>query len=410
MIRLAFAQTYPMEYGDSLHTLVESGPLDYLLLHCSREGGALIESMSRQLRDRGVRLLCSLTGCAPRQVAAQISQLSGGLKISTVSGNGLDQDAGHLADRGVALPGTVISIAAPLGAFPLAEAFNAGADIVLAGECPPASLALAAALHHFNLAKSDLASIAGASLAGRILGAGPTACGGSTQADWETLFDPASIDAPLAEIEADGSCVITKHPGSGGAVNCANVIEALLHGVGDPRTVHTPDCLLDLTGVEAIACGPDRVRVRGAKGAAPQAAFAAVQYRAGWRAAGEVLYTRPAALEKAYAADRILREKSARLGLRLDEIHSDFTGAGSSLIPAAVLDAAASEVMLRVAALGQYRADVERFARLIALVAACGPPGGFVPGAAEPRIEELIAARQVAIPPDLLRPQVEVIA
>jgi len=411
MIRIAFGQTDAQDWPETSRAMVSGGPLDYLLLRCGREGAALIASLADALRERGIRVLASIDGCSPRRLAETLHQSVRGLSIAVVSGGVLDQESARLAELGVALPESLVSIRARLSAFALDDGLSTGADVVIAGSCAAESLALAPAVHRFGWREEDSSLLAGASLAGHVLAAGATACGGSTQVDWQTLQNPAALDAPIAELDATGSCVITKHPGSGGAVSRHTVLEALLHGIGDPRAWHTPDCLIDLTSAEVTECGPDRVRLSGAAATAPPAALAEVRWQSGWRAAGEIIYTWPAALEKAYAADRILRGKAASLGLRLDEIRTDFAGAGASHVPAAVLDASVPEVVLRIAARGCCKADVERFSRLIDPAVGWGPPGGFSPpGTGEARVEELTGTKIISVPREFIRPRVEAIA
>ena len=113
----------------------------------------------------------------------------------------------------------IASINAYLGAFPIALALDRGADIVITGRCVDSAVTLAAAIHHFGWASTDLDALAGGSLAGHILECGPQATGGNFT-DWRAVADNlAEIGYPIAEIHADGSFEVSKPAGSGGLVS-----------------------------------------------------------------------------------------------------------------------------------------------------------------------------------------------
>lgn len=389
MIRLAFARLSPGCSLDVPAALVAGGPLDALLLEGGRDVVQTLTGLLPDLSRRGVKVLAALDDCQPRKAAETLGAAHPGVRIAALSGQVLDQRVAELAQAGVRLPPGTISIRALAGAPVVAAALDSGAEVVFTGGALIESLAAAVALHRYGGDAAGGSRLAGASLAGHVLACGPLACGGGAGQDWQTLPAPATIDGPIIELEPDTSFTVTRHPGSGGAVSRPSVLEALLDGIGDPRRFVTPDCRIDLTAVEVKEVAPCRVTVSGAAGLPASAGFAAVRYKAGWRVTALVVYAAPAALEKAYAADRLLRERAFLLGLKLDEIHGEFVGTG----------ARASEVAWRAAVHCPTLASAQRAAREIDAVVRRGPPGAILPpGAGTPCVEEVCLRAFCPIP------------
>jgi hypothetical protein len=187
------------------------------------------------------------------------------------------------------------------------------------------------------------------------------------------------------------------------------VLEALLGGIGDPPDLVTPEVSVDITSLKLGGDGPNRVVVRGARGAPAQCGLAATRWSAGWRVTAMAIYAGPAALQKAYAADRILRERAARLDLAVEEIHGEFLGAGAWQTEAGSCEARGAEVVWRVAVRGASEAAMQRVAREIRTALRLGPPGGYLAaGAGEPLVEEMCGRRICRIPLPQARTKVEV--
>ena len=384
MIRIAWARLSSLSSLEGPASLMRGGPLDGLLLAGGRDVVQTLIGLLPELRRRRITVLASLDEGHPRKAAEVLLAAHPAARIAAVQGHALEQAA-----LGAALPAGLTSIGVLAPAALLARATAAGAEVVLAGAALPESLAAALALHRFGWAQDDYCRLAGAAVAGHILAAGPLACGGGAGHDWQTLSSPATIDGPVAELEPDGSCTITRHAASGGEVSPHSVVEALLDGIGDPRAVETPDCRIDLARLSVRATGPDRVRVAGAAGLPPASGLAAVRAKSGWRVTAVVVCPAPAALEKAYAADRLLRERASLLSLPVDEIHSEFLGAGAD----------AGEVVWRAAIGCPSAAAAQLAVREIDAVIRRGPPGVFaVAGAGAPCVEEIITRSICPIP------------
>jgi hypothetical protein len=181
--------------------------------------------------------------------------------------------------------------------------------------------------------------------------------------------------------------------------------------MGDPHEYITPDCVADFTTIQLAADGADRVKVFGIKGRpATDSLKVSISYSAGYKAVGTLLYSWPDAYAKATAADHILRARLDRLGLRFDQILTEYVGANASHGPLAGEPSAdLAEVQLRVGVRGNDRAAIERFTKEIAPLILTGPPGvtGFAGG--RPKVEEVVAYWPALIPKSEIESTVEII-
>jgi len=194
-------------------------------------------------------------------------------------------------------------------------------------------------------------------------------------------------------------------------VTFETVAEQLVYEIGDPTEYITPDCVADFTSIRLEDLGNNRVKVYGVKGK-PETEFYKVSasYESGYSAVGQLTYSWPQALTKAKAADKILRERLKNLGLRFDEIRTEFVGYDSCHGPLSTkLDEdLINEVVMRVAVRSQDKSAVERFGKEIAPLILTGPPSvtGFAGG--RPRPSEVVAYWPALIPKKLVEPKVEI--
>ncbi|MER7275828.1 acyclic terpene utilization AtuA family protein [Dactylosporangium sp. NPDC000244] len=219
-----------------------------------------LESVIGSAQERGVRLVTNAGGLNPAGLADAVRALAARL--------GLDVAVAHVEgdDVNALVPGLTAN--AYLGAFGIAECLNAGADIVVTGRVTDASLVVGPGIARFGWTRDDLDALAGATVAGHVLECGAQATGGN-YAFFTELPDRARRPGfPLAELHADGSAVITKHPGTGGAVTVETVTAQLLYEIGTPAYAG-PDVVADFASIRLAADGPDRVRVSGVRGAPP---------------------------------------------------------------------------------------------------------------------------------------------
>jgi hypothetical protein len=181
--------------------------------------------------------------------------------------------------------------------------------------------------------------------------------------------------------------------------------------MGDPHGYITPDCVADFTTIQLTADGPDRVRVFGVKGLpATDSLKVSISYSAGFKAVGTLVYAWPDAYAKAKAADKILRARLDRLGLRFDQVLTEFVGANATQgVLAGEPSPDIAEVQLRVGVRGDDRSGVERFTKEIAPLILTGPPGvtGFAGG--RPKVEEIVAYWPALIPKTEIQSRVEIL-
>jgi hypothetical protein len=209
--------------------------------------------------DKGVTIVTNAGGLNPAGLAAAIRDL--GSKL------GLTVQVGHVEGDAVDVPGA-LTANAYLGGFGIAECLRGGATVVVTGRVTDASLVVGPAIRHFGWSRSDVDALAGATVAGHILECGAQSTGGNFSFFTELPDRARRPGFPLAEVHADGSSVITKHPGTGGAVTVETVTAQLLYEVGAPEYLG-PDVVTHLDTVSLTEEAPDRVRVSGVRGSPP---------------------------------------------------------------------------------------------------------------------------------------------
>ncbi|HEY6647917.1 MAG TPA: acyclic terpene utilization AtuA family protein [Mycobacterium sp.] len=215
--------------------------------------------------DKGVRIVANAGGLNPAGLAAAVRALAErlGLTVNVAHVEG-DDLVGRAEELGF---GSVLAANAYLGAWGIADCLRSGADVVVTGRVTDASVIVGAATAHFGWEPSNYDALAGAVAAGHVIECGAQATGGN-YAFFTELTDLTHPGFPLAEIHADGSSVITKHPGTGGAVTVGTVTAQLLYEIGGARYAN-PDVTLRVDTIELSDDGPDRVRISGVKGEPP---------------------------------------------------------------------------------------------------------------------------------------------
>jgi len=275
-------------YGDrfsAVREMLEGGPLDVLTGDYLAELTMLIlgrtlmkdpkagyaRTFLSQMEDalglaaqHGVKIVSNAGGLNPAGLADALHELAGRLGLDTTIAY---VDGDDLRARAAELDlGTPLTANAYLGCWGIAEALTRGADVVVTGRVTDASLVVGPAAAHFGWEREDWDALAGATVAGHILECGAQATGGNYA--FFTEIDARRPGFPLAEVHADGSSVITKHPGTGGAVTIETVTAQLLYEIGSPRYAG-PDVTTRFDTITLTDDGPDRVRVSGVKGEPP---------------------------------------------------------------------------------------------------------------------------------------------
>jgi hypothetical protein len=366
----------------------------------------------------------NVEGCAEavREVAKELG-LSGKFKIGIVTGDDILGKLDEFLEKGVqitnmetgeplsAIRDKVQSANVYLGAKPLVEALNQGAQVVIGGRLTDTGLTLAPLMHEFGWTFDDWDKVSAGTIAGHIIECGGQVSGGNCQYDWQNIPDLANLGFPIVEASPNGEFVVTKHEKTGGRVNIQSIKEQLLYEMGDPKSYITPDVVADFTSINLADDGENRVKVFGIKGN-PNTDFykVSIAYSAGWKAVGTLVYSYPDAYEKAQVADKILRTRLENLGLKFDVILTEFVGVNAThghLAGEPPRDI--PEVQLRFGVRGQSKADVERFTKELAPLILTGPPSvtGFAGG--RPKVEEIMAYFPALIPKTLIETKVSVI-
>lgn len=380
----------------------------------------LLEPVLADCAASGITIVGNFGQANPPAAAAAIQSIAtrlglGPLRIAVVSGDDLvgrvDLDAtrrwegdGRLPD----LDGDVIAINAYMGASAIADAILAGAQVVVTGRVADPALALGPLVAHFGWSWDDLDRMAAGTLVGHLLECGSQVSGGFfADPGVKDVPDTANIGFPIAEVEADGSFVITKAEGTGGLVDLRTVKEQLLYEIHDPAAYLTPDVTLDITGVTLEQVGKDRVRVSGARGhAAPKELKATVSFYGDWLGEAEISYAGPNALARARLAITTINERILRRGLpvrhRADVIGtvSAFDSDEGDLL--ADFDATPSgDYRVRFAFGASSQRDVERAVQEVNALYCCGPAGGGgVRQSVRPRVRTLshLVPRDLVVP------------
>ena len=449
-VRVASGQGF---WGDLLSAPVEQvrgGQIDYLMLDYlaevtmsimqkqrardanagyAKDFIALMREILPDCVEKNIKVLSNaggvnVEGCASaiRDAAIELG-LSGKVKIGVVTGDDILPRLGEFLEKGVqinnmdtgeslsAILDKVQSANVYLGAQPLVEALNKGAQIIVGGRLTDTGLTLAPLMHEFGWTFEDWNKVATGTIAGHIIECGAQCSGGNCQYDWANIPDLANVGFPIVEAFPNGEFVITKHEGTGGRVSVPSVKEQLLYEMGDPHSYITPDVVADFTTIQLKDDGENRVRVFGIEGK-PNTEFykVSIAYSGGWKAVGTLVYSYPDAYEKAKAADLILRLRLEKLGLKFDVILTEFVGVNATHGHlAGEPPVNIPEVQLRFGVRGQSKADVERFTKELAPLILTGPPSvtGFAGG--RPKVEEIMAYFPALIPKNLIETKVEIV-
>jgi hypothetical protein len=444
MIRIANGQGFWGDWLEAPVRLVEQGPIDYLVLDYlaevtmsilqkqkqedpnlgyARDFPPLIGRLAQRLRERGIKVVANAGGVNPAACAKAVLKAAPGLKVAVVHGDDVFDRLDEFAAKGYEMRDMdtgeplrkirpkILSANAYIGAFPLAEALETGADVVIAGRSTDTALTLAPMVHRFGWQPDDYDKLAAGTIAGHIIECGAQCSGGNCQVDWESIPDMADIGYPIIEAHPDATFTVTKHETAGGRVHTDTVKEQLLYELGDPKRYITPDCTADFTSIQLADIGPNRVRVSGIKGGPrPPTLKLSISYTNGWKAVGTLVYSWPQALPKAKAADRIVRARLRSLGLQFEEIYTEYFGVNACHGSAAPPNPDPPEVQLRIGVRGRDRKSVDRFTRELIPLVLNGPPGATGFGEGRPPVREIVAYWSALIPRDEIETSVEVIS
>jgi len=449
-IRIASGQGFWGDLIDAPFHQVTKGKVDYLVmdylaevtmsilqkqkirnpvLGYARDLPELLKRILPICMDKGVKIITNGGGvnpvaCADAILGIAVKSNINKLTIAVILGDDIRDNINEIISAGCELNNMdsgesilhykdkLVSANVYFGASPIVEALKKGADVVITGRTTDTGLTLAPMIYEFDWDKNNYNLMAAGTIAGHILECGAQSTGGNFLGDWKSIDNMADIGFPIAEAYPNGEVIITKHPGTGGKVTFETVAEQLLYEIADPSAYITPDCVADFSSIKLQDLGNDKVRVYDIKGKEATAFYkVSCSYADGYTASGSLTYSWPDALSKARAADQILRKRLDNLGLKFDEIRTEFIGYNSTHGPLSVKidEDNINEIMLRVAVRSKEYESVKRFGMEIAPLILTGPPSvtGFAGG--RPRPSEIIAYWPALIPKKLVRPEVKIL-
>jgi hypothetical protein len=389
---------------------------------------AFLRPIVRRCLEARIRIVANFGAANPMGAGRRIVDLArelglAGLRVGVVLGDDL---LGYLPEgtirswpviEGIPLGDEpVLAANVYLGARPIADALALGADVVVLGRGADSALALGPLVHEFGWPDDAWDRLAAGTLAGHLLECSTQVSGGYfADPGYKDVPDLGRIGYPIAEVEADGSMVITKADETGGLVSERTVKEQLLYELHDPSAYLVPDVTLDVTGVDVRAEAPGRVRVAGARGRErPPTLKVTVSAENGYLAEGEMTYSGMGALARAELAATVLRERLRIVGLAGCPVRIDLIGtvstfdsnAGTKRAAAASSFAPDADYRVRLAGQTPDRPTAQAMANEVIGLYSTGPGGG---GGARRTVTPRIRTSSTLVQRELVRVEVRVL-
>jgi len=437
-VRIGCGAGYSGDRIEPAVEMAEKGGIRYLVFECLAERTIAIAQQARRrdpaagfdpllaarmeaclpaCRKNGVKIVTSMGAANPPAGARTIRDVArrlgiGGLKIAAVTGDDvLEAIRAHdpvlleTGERVSRLGDRLVAANAYLGAGPVVEALENGADAVITGRVADPSLFLAPAIYEFGWDMNNWDLLGQGTVMGHLLEcAGQVTGGYFADPGLKDVPDPARLGFPIAEVREDGTFVVTKVPGSGGTVTPATCKEQLLYEIHDPSAYITPDVVADFTGVRVTGVGKDRVQVTGGRGRPRTDSLkVSIGYADGFIGEGQISYGGPGAVARGKLALEIVRERLKRTGVQYDEIRCDLIGVNALHGDRISAGREPYEVRLRVAARTRTMAEAARIGNEVETLYTNGPAGG---AGAWKSAREVVAIASALIPRALVSPAV----
>jgi hypothetical protein len=442
-IRIGSGAGYSGDRIEPAIELAEKGDIQYLVFECLGERTVALAQQARMknpdsgydplLEERmravlplcaakGIKIVTNMGAANPEAAAKKTAEIAkeitkslglSALKIAAIVGDDV-LDACKAGDFPIMeFDGTIkqlgnrlLSANAYLGAGPMAEALSAGADVVITGRASDPALFLAPMIHAFGWAIDDWDLLGKGTVAGHLLEcAGQVTGGYFADPGYKDIPDLARLGFPIGEVGEDGSLVVTKVEGSGGAVTAQTCKEQLLYEVHDPARYIQPDVVADFSQVSVEEIGRDRVRVSGGRGLKRTGTLkVSVGYVDGFVGEGQISYAGPGALARGRLALDIVRERLKLTGVATSELRFDLIGVDSLHGPRASAHAGEPyEVRVRVAGRTENLREAVRIGNEVETLYTNGPAGG---GGAWKSARDVVAVASVLLPRELAAPSV----
>ena len=438
-IRIGSGAGYSGDRIEPAVELAEKGGIDYLVFECLGERTVALAQQARMknpdsgydplLEERmravlplcaakGIKIVTNMGAANPEAAASKTAEIARSLglrslKIAAIVGDDV-LEACKAGDFPIMeFDGTIrqlgnrlLSANAYLGAEPMAQALNAGADVVITGRASDPALFLAPMVHAFGWRMDDWNLLGQGTVAGHLLEcAGQITGGYFADPGYKNIPDLARLGFPIGEVGEDGSLVVTKVEGSGGAVTARTCKEQLLYEVHDPRQYFQPDVVADFSQVRVEEIAKDRVRVSGGRGAKRTGTLkVSVGYVDSFIGEGQISYAGPGAFARGRLALDIVRERLKLTGVAASELRFDLIGLDSLHGPQVSAHASEPyEVRIRVTGRTENLHEAVRIGNEVETLYTNGPAGG---GGAWKSAREVVAVASVLLPREQARAQV----
>jgi acyclic terpene utilization AtuA family protein len=439
-IRIGSGAGYSGDRIEPALELAEKGDIQYLVFECLGERTValaqqahmkdpdagydpLLEERMRAVLPvcaaRGIRIVTNMGAANPLAAARKTAEIArslglSSLKIAAILGDDVldackDGDFPIMEFDGTIkqLGNRLLSANAYLGAAPMAEALTAGADIVITGRASDPALFLAPMIHAFGWAMDDWNLLGQGTVAGHLLEcAGQITGGYFADPGYKDIPDLARLGFPIGEVGEDGSLVITKVEGSGGAVTAKTCKEQLLYEVHDPTQYIQPDVTADFSQVEIEQIATDRVRISGGRGTRRTGTLkVSVGYVDSYIGEGQISYAGPGALARGRLALEIVRERLKLTGVAASELRFELIGVDA--LHGAQVSVQANEpyeVRVRVAGRTENLREAVRIGNEVETLYTNGPAAG---GGAFKSARDVVAVASVLLPRELAKPSIQ---
>ena len=438
-IRIGSGAGYSGDRIEPAIELAEKGDIQYLVFECLGERTVALAQQARMkdpdggydplLEERmravlpvcaakGIKVVTNMGAANPEAAARKTADIARSLglpslKVAAIVGDDV-LDACKAGDLKIMeFDGTIkqlgnrlLSANAYLGAAPMAQALAAGADIVITGRASDPALFLAPMIHAFGWAMDDWNLLGQGTVAGHLLEcAGQITGGYFADPGYKDVAGLARLGFPIGEVGEDGSLVVTKVAGSGGAVTAQTCKEQLLYEVHDPARYFQPDVVADFSQVTVEEIGSDRVRVSGGRGAKRTDTLkVSVGYVDSYIGEGQISYAGPGALARGRLALEIVRERLKLTDVATSELRFELVGVDSLHGPEVSARAGEPyEVRVRVSGRTENLREAVRIGNEVETLYTNGPAAG---GGAWKSARDVVAVASVLLPRDLAKPQV----
>ena len=438
-IRLGSGAGYSGDRIEPAVELAEKGDIQYLCFECLAERTIAIAQQAKMkdpsqgydallasrmeavlpiCHKKGIKIITNMGAANPRAGAAKIKQIAqklnlSGLKIAAVSGDDVlqavrmqDLTIEETGEKLSTIKGKLVSANAYLGAGPILEALQGGADIVITGRVADPALFIAPLAYEFGWSLEDWNLMGQATVIGHLLEcAGQVTGGYFADPGFKDVPGVGHLGFPIAEVSADGSAVITKVASAGGMVTLATCKEQLLYEIHNPKTYYTPDVVADFTSVSMTQIAKDQVCVNGGTGAAKTGLLkVSLGYVDSYIGEGQISYAGPGAVNRGRLALDIVKERLTFMGVKMQESRYDLMGVDALHGDKLSAGHDPYEVRVRVTGRTESMQEAVRIGNEVETLYTNGPAGG---GGAWKSAREVVAMVSVIVPASLVKHSVD---